>query len=68
MSAIKLSIEGMSCQGCADGLTRRLSSEPGISKAEVSFETKTADVEYDTGLLTEARLSEVVEKAGFSIQ
>jgi len=68
MSDIKLTIDGMSCQGCADSLAKRLSAEPGVSKAEVSFETKIADVEYDAAALNEAQLSTVVDKAGFSVQ
>ncbi len=68
MSTIKLSIKGMSCQGCTDSITRRLRDEPGVSKALVSLESKTADVEYDSEKITEARLSEVVQEAGFSVQ
>ncbi|NQU57863.1 MAG: heavy-metal-associated domain-containing protein [Rhodospirillales bacterium] len=68
MSTIKLSIDGMSCQGCADSLTRRLTEEPGVTKVLVSLENKKADVEYNTEKLTETRLSEVVQEAGFSVQ
>jgi len=66
MSKVKLEIDGMSCQGCADGLTRRLTSEPGVIGATVSFENKLADVEYDADQLDQAHLTGVVEKAGFS--
>jgi copper chaperone len=68
MSTIKLSIEGMSCQGCADSLTRRLTNEPGVSNFTVSFERKSADVEYDATKISETGLSEVVKEAGFSVR
>jgi len=66
MSTIKLDIEGMSCQGCADSLSRRLTEEPGVASAAVSFESKIADVEYDADLLDQGQLTQVVEKAGFT--
>lgn len=66
MSNIKLEIDGMSCQGCADSLTRRLTSEPGVIDASVSFETKAALIEYESEKLTELDLTKVVGEAGFS--
>ncbi|NQU57599.1 MAG: heavy-metal-associated domain-containing protein [Rhodospirillales bacterium] len=68
MTTIKLLVNGMSCQGCADSLTRRLTDEPGVTKVLVSLEYKTANVEYDVKKLTKTRLSEVVQEAGFSVQ
>ena len=66
MSTIKLSVEGMSCQGCADGLTRRLTNEPGVTKVLVSLEDKSAEVEFDATKVEEARVPEIIREAGFS--
>jgi copper chaperone len=67
MNKITLSVDGMSCQGCADSLTRRFEGEQGVGAVKVSYETKSAELEYDADLLTEARLSEIVKEAGFQL-
>ncbi len=68
MEKITLSVTGMSCQGCADGLSRLFDKEPGIAKALVSFDESVAALEFDPAKVTKARLSKIVEAAGFSIQ
>jgi len=68
MKNITLSVSGMSCQGCADSLGRLFVKEPGITTASVSFDESAAALEFDPAKVTEARLSEIVEAAGFSVQ
>ena len=68
MANITLSVTGMSCQGCADSLSRLFDKEPGIYSSSVSFEKGAAAVEFDDAKVTEARLSGIVEAAGFSVQ
>ena len=68
MENITLSVSGMSCQGCADSLGRLFDKEPGITNASVSFDESAAALEFDPEKVTEARLSEIVETAGFSVQ
>lgn len=68
MTTIKLNVTGMSCQGCADSLARRLIQESGISDAFVSFDKKAAEVTFNPEEVSEARLNEIVAASGFAIQ
>lgn len=52
---------------CAAGLQNELRALPGVAKAEVSYQGKTATIEYDPGLIHPVRLAETVEKSGFKI-
>lgn len=52
---------------CAAGLQGELRALPGVTKAEVSYQGKTATIEYDPGLITPVRLAETVEKSGFTV-
>ena len=67
MTQVKLSVNGMACQGCADSLGRLFSDEPGISVASVSYEDKAATIDFDPDKVSEALLEEIVETAGFSL-
>ncbi len=65
-SVHEFDIGGMSCNGCAGGLSTKLSRIPGVLSAEVSFTLETATIEtLDLGL-TDAALLAAVEAAGFS--
>ncbi len=68
METLKLSVSGMSCQGCADGLARRLGAEPGVELVEVSFERKSAKVDIDPARIDQLRLIEIVTDAGFTAE
>lgn len=67
MTQVKLSVNGMACQGCADSLGRLFSEEPGISVASVSYEDEAATIDFDPNRVSEARLAEIVEAAGFTV-
>ena len=44
----KLKIEGMTCQMCVAHVTDALQNTPGVEKAEVSLENKSALVQGDS--------------------
>lgn len=67
MEQITLTVSGMSCQGCADSLSRAFVREEGVSTAAVSFETSKAEVNYHADKITPEQLNEIVETAGFSV-
>jgi copper chaperone CopZ len=64
---VVLSIEGMDCPICAAGLQSNLRQIPGVRRAEVSFQDKQADLEYDPDIVKLARFAEVVADAGFKL-
>ena len=67
METITLGISGMTCNGCVKSVTRVLTELTGVTKAEVSLETKNAVVAFDPGSLGVDQLRRAVEEAGFEV-
>jgi len=65
MATTTIPVGGMSCQKCVASLTGVLSKLPGVEKAEVLLEPGQATVTYEPAQVSEARLREAVEDAGF---
>jgi copper chaperone CopZ len=61
----KIKVEGMHCKMCATSITKALKATAGVEKAEVSFETGEAVIQYDDQKITEAKLREVINSTGF---
>lgn len=68
MQKITLSVSGMSCQGCADSLSRLFDKEAGISENAVSYDDSAAKLTFDPAKVSENRISEIVTAAGFAVQ
>ena len=47
MKKIILSIDGMTCSACSNGLEKYLSKQNGIKNVSVNLVMATANVEYD---------------------
>ncbi len=62
---VQLSIEGMTCAGCAKAVTRALSQVPGVTSATVDLQTRRARIE---GTARPQALAAAVERAGFGVQ
>ena len=65
MKKIILSIEGMTCSACSNGLEKYLNKQNGIQNASVNLVMANATVEYDEKQLNIAQIEEFVKKAGF---
>lgn len=65
MKKINLSIDGMTCSACSNGLEKYLNKQKGISKAVVNLVMANATIEYDEKLLNQGKIEEFVKKAGF---
>ena len=65
MKKIILSIDGMTCSACSNGLEKYLNKQQGIKQASVNLVMANASIEYDEKLLTIDNLNEFVRKAGF---
>ena len=67
MSAIEKTykIEGMSCGGCVNSLTRVLKSVPGIEP--VTVEVGRAVLRFDPALITADTIKAAVDRAGFEV-
>ena len=65
MKKIILSIDGMTCSACSNGLEKYLNKQDGIKNASVNLVIANASIEYDEKKLNIEKLEEFVKKAGF---
>ncbi len=65
MKKITLSIEGMTCSACSNGLEKYLNKQNGIKVATVNLVMANATVEYNEKELTVEQIEEFVKQAGF---
>jgi copper chaperone len=66
MNKTTIKVGGMTCGGCVKSLTRALTALPGVTRAEVSLEQGQAVIDFDPGKVSQARLAEAIEDAGFA--
>lgn len=60
-------IPDMHCEGCAKRVTTVLERLEGVRSADVSFDDKTAQVEYDEDAVGHDEMRDAVEKAGYTM-
>ena len=65
MKKIILSIDGMTCSACSNGLEKYLNKQDGVINASVNLVMANATIEYDEKKLNQAKLEEFVKQAGF---
>lgn len=65
MKKINLSIDGMTCSACSNGLERYLNKQDGILNATVNLVMANASIEYDEKILNQEEIEEFVKQAGF---
>lgn len=58
-------VEGMSCEGCQDGIQRALKEREGVREAMVSHKESRASVVYDPARVSPAELEKVIEERGY---
>lgn len=58
-------IDGMSCGGCVNGLTRVLAAVPGVEP--LTIEVGKARLKIDTDVVTPAVIAAAVDRAGFTV-
>ena len=65
---LTLHIEGMSCGHCVKHATETLKAVKGVKSAEVSLETKSADVVYIPSKTGREELAAAVRAAGYEAE
>lgn len=65
MKKVVLSIDGMTCSACSNGLEKYLNKQNGIKSATVNLVMANALIEYDENILNLEKIEEFVEEAGF---
>lgn len=62
---VLVAIEGMSCTSCANGIRAILKRTPGVISAEVSFERREANVEYNPSRTSPEKIVEAITNMGY---
>ncbi len=65
MKKIILSIGGMTCSACSNGLEKYLNKQKGVLNAVVNLVMANAMIEYDEKILNKEKIEEFVKQAGF---
>ena len=66
MKKIILSIEGMTCSACSNGLEKYLNKQNGVIEANVNLVMANATIVYDENIITsQNKLDDFVKQAGF---
>lgn len=63
----RLRIDGMTCTNCQNKIERKLRNTAGIKQAKVSYNSGTADITYDTDIISLKDISEIIEKLGYKV-
>ena len=67
MKKVVLSIDGMTCSACSNGLEKYLNKQNGIKSATVNLVMANALIEYDENILNLETIEKFVEEEGFKI-
>ena len=62
---IILSIDGMTCSACSNGLEKYLNKQNGIIEASVNLVMANATIIYDENIVERTKLDDFVKQAGF---
>ena len=57
----------MHCDGCSARLQKLIFGKDGVQSATVSYPEKQASLEYDPAIISQEKLQDTIEKAGFEI-
>jgi len=68
METAMLNIDGMTCSGCAQSVTRVLSGLNGVEKVNVSLDHANAQIVFDPKVVNLDDFRFVVKAAGFEVK
>jgi periplasmic mercuric ion binding protein len=65
-SEMKISVKGMVCAFCAQGIEKNFLKQPEVSKVEVSLENKYVKLKFKEGkTLAKEKIVEILKEAGY---
>lgn len=64
----RISVDGMKCQSCVKNIEGNIGKVDGVNKITVDLEEKLATVEYQSDLLNENEIAEMIGDMGFTTQ
>jgi copper chaperone CopZ len=66
LATATLKVEGMHCQGCAQGVTTKLKGVKGVASAKVDHASKKAVIQYNPAVCKTDSLVKAVKQAGYT--
>jgi copper chaperone CopZ len=67
IETLELPVTGMTCDGCARSVERKLKSTTGVQSARVDLQGAKAAVEYDPGQTDREELILAVQSLGYQV-
>lgn len=67
MPTVRLTIDGMMCEGCASRVQESLQQASGVQRADVDLEDATAEVEVRAGDSNADEIRDSVEELGYDV-
>jgi len=67
MKSLTMKVEGMRCASCAEMIRSRMTTQPGVQTAEVSFDEGRARVWFDPQAIDEELLVDAVQQLGYRV-
>ena len=66
---IRVSVKGMVCAFCAQGITKKFKREPSVSHVEVSLEKKFVTIETKGNEdLSDEKINQILKDSGYSVE
>lgn len=67
MTTTTIAIQGMTCSGCVNSVTKALNAVDGVQTVDVSLEQNSATVTFDDAKVDLGSLKEAIEDAGYDV-
>ncbi len=64
IKTVKLSIKGMTCDGCAKGIEKSVASLKGINQNSVNYPKSEGDFSFDESIISKENIIQEIEKTG----
>lgn len=68
LEKVKLNVEGMSCMHCVAAVKKAAGALEGVCDVQVSLESKTADVEFDSDKVALDAIKKAIEAQGYDVR
>ncbi len=66
---IAVSVNGMVCGFCAQGITKKFRNEPAVEKVDVSLENKLVTISLKDGqTLADTRVESLLKESGYNVE
>lgn len=66
---IKVSVKGMVCAFCAQGITKKFKGEPSVDKVDVSLEKKLVTIDLKDGKdISNEKIESILKESGYTVE